>query len=92
MDIQSGQQKWKFKTGGGDMYWTGPSPAVSDGVVYFGSFDGYLYAVDIQSGKEKWKFQTGGSIVSSPAVSGEVVFFGSEDGYLYAVTSNSEGQ
>ena len=41
MDIRSGQEKWKFKTGGE----IESSPAISDGVVYFGSFDSYLYAV-----------------------------------------------
>ena len=54
-------------------------------MVYFGSPDGYLYALDSQSGAEKWKFQTGGPVGTSPAVSEGVVYFGSEDGYLYAV-------
>ena len=35
--------KWKFETGG-SVY---SSPAVVDGMVYFGSNDNYLYAVDI---------------------------------------------
>ena len=39
------------------------SPAVSDGVVYVGSNDTYLYAVDVQSGQEKWKFQAGGRVL-----------------------------
>jgi glucose dehydrogenase len=72
---------WKFETG--DVVWS--SPAITDGVVYVGSDDHYLYAVDIQSGQEKWKFQTGGTVRSSPAVSEGVVYFGSADGYLYAV-------
>jgi hypothetical protein len=33
--------KWKFKTGGK----VHSSPVVADGVVYFGSYDGYLYAL-----------------------------------------------
>ena len=28
------------------------SPAIADGVVYFGSDDTYLYAVDLQTGQE----------------------------------------
>ena len=34
--------KWKFKTEDGVV----SSPAVADGIVYFGSFDHYLYAVE----------------------------------------------
>ena len=53
----------------------GPRP--SRGLVYFGSNDGYLYAVDVRSGQEKWKFKTAGEVLSSPAVSDGVVYFGS---------------
>ena len=78
--------KWKFKTEG--QVWS--SPAVSDGVVYFGNNDGFLYAVSINSGHEKWKFKTEESITSCPAVSDGLVYFGSVifgdvDGYFYAV-------
>ena len=41
LDAQSGQEKWKFDTGDPAAHY---SPAVSDGVVYFGQ-DGYLYAL-----------------------------------------------
>ena len=37
-----GQLKWKFKTEGFVL----SSPAIMDGVVYFGSSDGNLYAVE----------------------------------------------
>jgi polyvinyl alcohol dehydrogenase (cytochrome) len=33
------------------------SPAVVDGVVYTGSWDGYFYAVDAKAGQLKWKFR-----------------------------------
>jgi len=41
VDAETGQEKWKFKTGN----CVSSSPAVSGGVVYFGSDDGYLYAI-----------------------------------------------
>ncbi len=88
-DIQSGRQNWQVQTGG-DIYSTGHSPAVFDGVVYFGSPDGNLYALDSQTGAEKWRFQTDAPVGSSPAVSDGVVFFGGEDGYLYAVAPAAE--
>jgi outer membrane protein assembly factor BamB len=61
------------------------SPAVNDGLVYFGSGDGNLYALDSKTGHLKWKFVTQGVVHSSPAVAGGVVYFGSWDSYLYAL-------
>jgi len=95
LDIQSGQEKWTFRadealadpdgtphSGVGD-----PNPpAISGGVVYFGSNDGYLRGLDAQSGREKWKFETGDPGAHySPAVSGGLAYFGGDDGLLYAV-------
>lgn len=34
------------------------SPAVADGVAYFGNLNGSLYAVDVKSGSVIWEFQT----------------------------------
>ena len=73
--------RWKFETES----WVDSSPAVADGVVYFGSSDRHLYAVNINTGQEKWKFKTEGEVFSSPAVADGVVYFGSYDGYLYAL-------
>ena len=78
--------KWKFKTEN----WVSSSPAVANGVVYFGSWDRNLYAVDINTGQEKWKFKANGSISSSPAVVDGVVYFGSNGRILYAVDINTE--
>ena len=77
--------KWRFETNGRII----SSPAVSGGAVYFGSFDGDLYAVDETSGTLKWKFETEGPITSSPAVVDGAVLFGSYDGNFYALDSAS---
>ena len=78
----SGTLMWKFKTGGV----IDSSPVISsDGTVYVGSEDWYLYAID-QNGKLKWKYQTSGVIYSSPAISsGGTIYIGSNDHYLYAI-------
>jgi outer membrane protein assembly factor BamB len=44
------------------------SPAVAEDHLYFGSNDGYLYAINKCTGHTDWKLHTGGEIVSSPAV------------------------
>ena len=84
--------KWKFKTKGG---FSPSSPVIADGVAYFGSWDGNLYAVNIETGQQKWEFKTNNYwmygqseyiwMSSSPAIANGVVYVGSDDGYLYAV-------
>jgi|GEM_PF-1209962 len=57
-----GGKKWEFQTGPGKCPLpdgVDSSPAIgSDGTIYVGSNDGYVYAIAPESGKEKWKFQT----------------------------------
>lgn len=79
---------WEFETGGV----VGGSPAVVGGVVYFGSHNGFLYAVDAEDGQERWRFETGGDVFSSPAVADGVAYFGSGDGSFYSVDMESGAQ
>ena len=41
IDAVTGKEKWQFETGGSVQ----SSPAVSNGVVYVGDYDGNLYAI-----------------------------------------------
>lgn len=61
------------------------SPAVANGVVYFGSGDGNVYAVDGASGALKWKFTTGDVVHASPSIAGGLVLVGSWDTNFYAL-------
>jgi eukaryotic-like serine/threonine-protein kinase len=78
---QLGGVQWAFDTGGPIV----GSPAVADGVVYIGSFSGYLYAIDQKSGKEKWKFKSRMPIASTPAVADGTLYFVSSTGSLVAL-------
>ena len=81
----NGVEKWRFKTDD----WVEGSPVISDeGTVYFGDFDGYLYAL-YPNGTLKWKYKTGGWISSAPAIAEDgTIFAGSWDDYLYAINPN----
>ena len=89
VDVTTGEQRWKFKTG--DVVHS--SPAYAGGVLYFGSWDSYFYAVDAETGKEKWRFHGGEDALihnqvgfqSSPAVVDGVVYTGCRDSNLYAL-------
>src|ERR1700694_1113277 len=62
---------------------------VDGGTLYFGSSDGYLYAVDASNLQQRWKFKTDNEIWSTPAVSRGTVYVTSLDGKLYAVDANT---
>jgi eukaryotic-like serine/threonine-protein kinase len=73
--------RFAFKTGGP----VRSSAALVKGALYFGSGDGFLYAVDANTGKERWRFKTGGAIHSSPAVAQNTVYCTSRDRILHAL-------
>ena len=77
--------RWSFPTGDRVV----SSPAWSNGVLFFGSDDGWVYAVDAQSGRQRWRFRTGGPVPASPAVAGGIVYVGSYDGKFYALDETS---
>lgn len=68
------------------------SPVVVNGLVYFGSGDGNVYALDAASGALKWKVQTGDVVHASPAVADGLVFVGSWDSYFYALDAKTGAQ
>ena len=89
LDANSGELKWKFKTGNV----IHASPAYADGVLFVGSWDSYFYALDAATGKEKWRFHGGEDPLihnqvgfqSSAAVVNGVVYVGCRDSNLYAL-------
>ena len=77
---------WRYETGNR----VSSSPAVAGGIVYIGSYGGYLYAVDAASGELRWRYETAeDGVSSSPTVVDGVVYIGSRDKYLYAVDAHS---
>jgi outer membrane protein assembly factor BamB len=98
LDKDNGELKWKFKADGS--IYSSPAIKVEnpasgmnrmihtnggDDKVFFGSVDGYLYALKIEDGSLIWKFKTDGDIYSSPAVTESLVYIGSNDYFMYAV-------
>jgi outer membrane protein assembly factor BamB len=65
------------------------SPALANGMVYFGSGDGNVYALDAASGALKWAFATGNVVHASPAVAGGLLYIGSWDHFFYALDAKS---
>ncbi|HVO63490.1 MAG TPA: PQQ-binding-like beta-propeller repeat protein [Terriglobales bacterium] len=65
------------------------SPGIWNGLVFFGSGDGNVYALDANSGTLKWKFQTADVVHSSPAIADATLYIGSWDTYLYALDAST---
>jgi len=65
------------------------SPVLADGLVFFGSGDGAVYALDAARGVLRWKFHTGNVVHASPAVAGGLLYVGSWDSYFYALDEHS---
>jgi outer membrane protein assembly factor BamB len=78
---------WQFPTG--DMVTSSPAVA-SDGTIYFGSNDDFVYAVT-PFGVQKWSHQLGDVIdLTSPAVGADgTVYIGSNDMFLYALNPSN---
>lgn len=68
---------WNFTAGGP----ISGSPAVDNGLVFFGSWDQKVYALDAFTGQKKWEKLLNGVIESSPAVAyGNVYITVNDDG------------
>ncbi len=71
--------------------------AVTEDKVFFGSSDGYIYAIPTagsfeawaEEWKTLWKFRTGDKVWSTPVVNENTVYVGSFDHYLYALDTES---
>jgi PKD repeat protein len=77
--------KWRFKTGD---WIKGPPSIASDGTIYIGSWDDYLYAL-YPNGTMKWKCKVGTGTETNPSIANDgTIYVGSYDGHLYAVYPN----
>lgn len=83
-----GRELWNFQTG--DVVHS--TPATGNGKVFFGSFDGNVYALDLANGNLIWKFKTvghryfpKGEVQGSPSVRDGLVFIGGRDYNTYAL-------
>lgn len=74
---------WAFSTSGRPLWhvsaanYVYSSPAVADGVVCFGSYDGTFSGVSAASGRVLWRIQTGGPISGAAVIVDGVAYAGS---------------
>ncbi len=92
LDPLTGSEKWHYSTG--DHIYSSAAlggEANQTTAIYFGSADGFLYALS-PNGQLLWKFDSGDTIRSSPAVGlspegKEIIYVGSGNGKLFALNA-----
>jgi len=84
LDADTGRELWRFPAGVMES-----SPLLVGKLLYFGSWDGKVYAVDIDTHKAVWTFPTGGEVKGGPAYLAGTLFFASYDHKVYAVDARS---
>ena len=83
--------QWEFVTGNGTGIAPFSGPALSDGVLYVGTYAQTIFtALDAETGATRWIY-AGTSFFSDPAVGGGKVYTASLDGNLYAFPTNCVG-
>jgi len=86
IDMTNFGKLWSYTMGN----WSySSSPAISQDILYIGSYDKKLYAVNATNGSLIWTYTTKGIVRSSPAVSNNIVYAGSGDTRFYALNATS---
>lgn len=81
LNLKDGTTNWTFDTG---MRIVG-SPAVSDGVVVFGSANYNIYGLDTKTGKELWNVATNQAVMGAATIHDGVAYIGGGDGRMFAI-------
>ena len=79
------QLAWSVKAGGP----IESSPILANDTLFFGSDDGYLYALDPRTGADRWRLDLGAPAPASPAFDAGVVVVVDRSGILHGVNATT---
>jgi eukaryotic-like serine/threonine-protein kinase len=88
LDQKTGVQKWKYPiTAVYTNTQYAPSPVVSNNVVYFSAWDGFVYALNAADGSLKWKTAStnGNAFYANVTLNNNLLYAGCADKKLYAL-------
>lgn len=81
LNLKSGKINWTFDTG---MRIVG-SPAVSEGIVVFGSANYNIYGLEAKTGKELWHISTNQAVMGAATIENGIAYIGGGDGRMFAI-------
>ena len=81
LDTKTGKTRWTFSTG---MRIVG-SPAVSEGVVVFGSANYTIYGLHAKTGKQLWHITTNQAVMGAATIHEGIAYIGGGDGRMFAI-------
>jgi outer membrane protein assembly factor BamB len=87
LDVFTGKVRWRKTIGPSES-----SPAVADGVVYVGDWNGRVYAFNAASGRLRWSFAADGKVKDGIASSGGRVYFGTYGHHVYSLNARNGKQ
>lgn len=82
--MSTGEKVWKKTTKQNAL-----TPIVHDGVVYFGSLNGFVYAVNAKSGEVFWERKIREVPTTALAYKNGMLYFGTELGKLHAINAKT---
>jgi len=87
-NADNGKIIWALNEGVGPIppYLISPPPVIFNGIVFYDSPVGILYAVNLSSGKVIWEYKTGFATNNVDIIKGKYVVIQNETGYLFVFT------
>ncbi|CAJ36365.1 PQQ-binding-like beta-propeller repeat protein [Methanocella arvoryzae] len=77
----NGKEVWRFQADSS----IDCTPVLYNGVIFFGTFNGKVYALSAEDGNQCWNFTADGWISDGLAAMDNQIYFGSWDGHLYSL-------
>ena len=84
LNMETGRRKWSYPSGRSE-----PSPAVRNGIAYFGTTSGNVYAMDLERRRPKWVYRGGVKVTSSVAIVGNRAYFGDYAGRVVCLNART---
>ena len=80
VDAESGQARGEaFQAEG----WVWTTPAIRDGVAYFGDFEGFVHAMDLATGRVRWVYEAGEKVKAQGVIIDGTLIVGDEGGTVH---------